>query len=306
MRKYIKRDSRKLKSVGFGLLSLLIFSACSDDQKFDATGIFEANDVIVSAEAGGVIQKFSVEEGYLIDKNKGVGSIDTTALHLQKEQIQAQITTILSQQPNVAIQLAALYAQLSKAKTESKRVQNLYHADAATRQQLDDGQARVKLLQKKIEGMKATLNTKTLHLSNKAHSLRIKIKQIDEKMRNHLIINPIDGRVLTTYVNQYEMTRLGSPLYKIADLSAMQLKAYITGNQFAELKLAQQVTVFVDDGNGGYRSYQGKVIWISDEAEFTPKTIMTKEERANLVYPIKVKVKNDGYLKIGMYGKIQF
>lgn len=291
--------------VGILFLSLILFS-CQEENSSDATGTFEAVETIIPAKANGILQKFAVEEGQKLEAGSLVGTIDTTKLHLQKRELQARIASVLSKKPNVAKQLAALRSQLQNVKTNQERISNLFQEGAATQKQLDDAHTKVEVVKEKISATESSLQITTSSLGKSTVPLSIQIAQIEERLQDHLIINPLNGKVLETYAEPYEMASRGKPLYKIADLSSLILRAYVTGNQFATLQLGQKVNVKVDDGKDSYRTYEGIITWISDEAEFTPKTIQTKEERANLVYAIKIKVKNDGYLKIGMYGEVEF
>lgn len=293
-------------SVRLFLLSLLFLSSCQNEETADAMGSFEAIETIVSAEASGVIEAFPIEEGQKLKKGALVGYIDSTELYLQKMELKARIEATLSKKPNIAKQLAALRTELENAKTNFHRITNLYEDGAATKKQLDDVQTLVNKVREQIRARESSLQIQSASLGKSAVPLTIQIEQIEEKLEDHKIINPVDGTVLTTYVEQYETTAKGMPLYKVADLSSLILRAYITGSQFSNIQLGQKLKVRVDDGKESYRAYTGKVVWISDEAEFTPKTIQTKAERANLVYAIKIKVENDGYLKIGMYGEVEF
>lgn len=297
----------KLKSNTIVLLIFLIaiVTSCQQEKPADATGTFVAEETIVSAEASGVLKEFVVETGHHLEKGEVVGHIDSTVLHLQKLSLRAKIEATLSKKPHAATQLAALHTQLKNAKINLNRIKNLIEDDAATQKQLDNAITRVKSINDQIKAKESSLNIQTVSLIKSTYPLKLQIKQIQERLKDHVIFNPVKGTVLTTYVEQYETVSTGMPLYKIADLSTMKLKAYVTGSQFADIKLGQEVTVKVDDGEGGYRKYTGIIIWISDEAEFTPKTIRTKDVRENLVYAIKVRVKNDGYLKIGMYGELE-
>lgn len=292
--------------------SLLLFASISllscnnDKNKFDASGTFEAIETIISSDANGTINAFNIEEGQLLESNQVIGTIDSTQLYLKKVQLEKQINALLSKKPNVNIQLAALNTQLSKANKEKNRISNLLRDGAATSKQLDDINADIEVLKKQIDAQKSSLSITSDGISNDANPLYIQVKQLEDQLQKCKIINKTKGTVLTKYAEVNEMTSQGKPLYKIADLSSIILRAYITGNQLPNIKLNQTVIVNTDDGKGGFKTTQGTITWISNKAEFTPKTIQTKDERANLVYAIKVKVKNDGSYKIGMYGEIKF
>lgn len=288
-------------------LAALLLASCTDDRSaYDASGTFEAVETIISAEASGVIQELNVQEGQLLQTGQMVGYIDSTQLHLKKRQLQAQIGAVLSRKPNVAIQLAALQEQLHQAIREQQRIANMAEADAATPKQLDDANAQVAVIKKQIAAQRSSLGITASSLTEEASPLEIQIAQLEDQLAKSRIVNPLEGTVLVKYAEANETATVGKPLYKIADLSSIILRAYVTGPQFTQIKLHQQVTVLVDDAAGKYREYEGIVEWISDKAEFTPKTIQTKDERENLVYATKIRVKNDSLLKIGMYGEVRF
>ncbi len=287
-------------------LSILLSSCKGNENEYDASGTFEATETIVSAEATGIIKAFNITEGDILKAGQRVGYIDSVQLYLQKEQLQAQIRALLGKKPHPSIQTAALQSQLKQAQHEQNRIANLLKADAATPRQLDDANAQVAIIQKQIEAQQSSLNITNSSLDKETLPLAIQIKALNDQLAKCDIINPVNGTVLTKYAEANEMTATGKPLYTIADLSTIILRAYITGDQFSSLKLNQQVKVLADDIAGKTKEYAGIVEWISDKAEFTPKTIQTKDERANLVYAIKIRVKNDGTLKIGMYGEVKF
>jgi HlyD family secretion protein len=234
-----------------------------------------------------------------------VGYVDSTQLYLKRKQLQAQIRAVLSKQPNISSQLAALLEELQQAEREQRRIANLLRSDAATQKQLDDATSQVNIVKRKISAQESTLGITTASLREETLPLQVQIEQLDDQLAKCRIINAVNGTVLTKYAEAFETTTTGKPLYKIADLSTIILRAYITGDQFSQVKLNQKVIVFVDDGDSGFKQYPGTVQWISDKAEFTPKTIQTKDERANLVYAVKIAVENDGLLKLGMYGEVK-
>ena len=289
------------------ILSLLMALACSNGNgDFDATGTFESEEIIVSSEAMGKLVMFQVEEGMQLKQNQIVGVVDTTQLHLKKKQLLSSITAVLSKQPDVNTQLAALQEQIKTAEVEKKRIENLVSLNAATTKQLDDINSQLEVLNKQYTATKSSLTITKQGLQSETLPLVAQVEQIQDQIKKSIIINPIDGTVLTRYAKPDEITSNGKALYKIANLSDMTLRAYVDGDQLGQIKLGQKVTVFVDKGDGKQKEMSGEIYWISSKAEFTPKTIQTKDERANLVYAIKVKVINDGYLKIGMYGEIKF
>jgi len=288
-------------------LAALFLMACSGHKNdFDASGTFEAVETIVSAEATGTLKLFNVDEGQTLKAGETVGAIDSVQLYLKKKQLQAQIGAVLSRRPDVAKQLASLQEQLKQAEREQQRLTRLVKADAATQKQLDDATTQVDVVKKQIDAQQSSLGITTSSLREEAAPIFVQVQQLDDQLAKCRIVNPVNGTVLAKYAEVNEMAVTAKPLYKIADLSTIVLRAYITGDQFAQVKLNQKVKVHVDDGKGNYKAYEGTIAWISDKAEFTPKTIQTKDERANLVYAVKINVTNDGFLKIGMYGEIKF
>jgi len=289
------------------ILATLLSASCTERQQaHDASGTFEAVETIISAEANGAIRALDVEEGQSLTAGQTVGYIDSTQLYLKKRQFQAQINAVLSKKPDIAVQMAALQEQLGQAVREQQRIASMAKADAATPKQLDDANAQVAVIKKQIAAQQSSLGINSSSITQEASPLEIQIAQLEDQLAKSRIVNPVNGTVLVKYAEVNEVVTVGKPLYKIADLSTIILRAYVTGPQFAQLRLNQQVTVLVDDADGNYREYQGTVEWISDKAEFTPKTIQTKDERENLVYAVKIRVKNDGLLKIGMYGEVRF
>ncbi len=296
----------KLLIIAF-ILSLTFLFACSNgDGDFDATGTFESEEIIVSSEAMGKLVMFKVEEGMNLKLNDIVGVVDTTQLHLKKKQLLASVKAVLSKQPDIATQLASLQKQIETAETEQTRINNLVKSNAATTKQLDDINSQLDVLRKQYNATKSSLTITKQGLQSETLPLTAQIEQIEDQIKKSYIINPVDGTVLTRYAKLNEVTSNGKALYKIANLSEMTLRAYVNGDQLGEIKLGQKVKVFVDKGEGDQKEMSGEIYWVSSKAEFTPKTIQTKDERANLVYAIKVKVINDGYLKIGMYGEVKF
>jgi HlyD family secretion protein len=288
-----------------GIVAFAMASCGNTENEFDATGTFEAVETIVPAQANGIIKEFKIEEGQDLNAGQVIGYIDTMQLSLKKKQLEAQISAVLSKKPNVSTETAALHEDLKQAKREKQRLENLVKADAATQKQLDDAGTHVDVVQKKIAALQTSLAHSTSSLSGEALALKAQIDQINDQLAKSNIINEVNGNVIEKYAEVNEMASNGKALYKIADLSTITLRVYITGGQLAKIKTGQKVKVFVDADAGNYKNYVGTIEWISNKAEFTPKTIQTKEERANLVYAVKIKVKNDGMLKIGMYGEIK-
>src|SRR5690606_2080908 len=297
----------KIKTIGLVAGIAIVLTACNDNKvSFDASGSFEAEETIISSEATGTIKQFSIEEGQIVEAGQEIGYIDSLQLYLKKKQLEAQVTAILGKKPNIPVQLSALQEQLKTTEKERTRVANLVKGDAATPKQLDDINAQIEVLKKQIEAQQSTLSISSEGLSKDIVPLQVQVEQLNDQLAKCKIINPANGTVLAKYAEANEMTTIGKPLYKIADLSNIILRAYITSNQLTKVKLNQKVKVLTDNGKGGYKETEGTVTWINDKAEFTPKTIQTKDERANMVYAVKIKVKNDGSYKIGMYGEIKF
>jgi HlyD family secretion protein len=307
----------RLLLLGAGLLAL----GCKNrNDLHDASGVFEADEVIVSSEVGGKILMFKPDEGTRLSAGDSVVVIDATNIRLQKEQVEASIDALTDKTTDVGPQVQLLKDQLAVQETqmanlerERQRFEKLVKADAATGKQLDDIISQIDQLRKQMnvtrQQIKVQLTitgTQNRGVLSEKEPLGKRVAQLDDQLKRSVVINPVNGTVLTKYAEAGEVTSPGKALYKVADLDILRLKAYLTGDQLATVKLGQTVTVAVDDGKGSFRNYESKLTWISDKAEFTPKTIQTKEERANLVYAVKIDVKNDGFLKIGMYGEVRF
>lgn len=285
---------------------VLLFISCGKtDSDFDAAGSFETTEILVSAEAQGRIMQFDIEEGQSVTENQIVGYIDSTQLFLKKEQLIASQKGLQSRRPDIRKQMAVLEQQIATAKTEKKRVENLLKANAATAKQLDDVNAQIAVLEKQLTASKTTLESTDEGMSSDNKALDIQIQQLEDQLAKCRIISPASGVVLTKYAEKGELAGTGKALFKLADLDNMILRAYITNEQLTQIKIGQKVTVTADFGEE-QKQYEGTISWVSAKSEFTPKTIQTRDERANLVYAIKVSVKNDGYLKIGMYGNVKF
>lgn len=295
-----------MKAHSLFIAALFVLASCNNkDTAYDASGTFEAVETIVSAEATGTIRQFNIQEGETIQAGATVGYIDSLQLHLKKKQLQAQIRAVLSKKPNVSKQLSALYEQLAHARNEQQRIERLLKSDAATKKQYDDAVSQAVVIEKQIDAQQSSLNITTTNLSEEALPLQAQIDQLNDQLKKCKIVNETGGTVLAKYAEAFEMATTGKPLYKVADVGNMILRAYVTGDQLPEIKIGKQVTVLVNAKDDQYKEYPGVVQWISDKAEFTPKTIQTKDERANLVYAVKISVKNDGVIKIGMYGDVK-
>ena len=286
------------------LLSLiLLISSCGKNEKrSDAYGNFEAVETIVSAEATGKLIDFNIEEGQLIEKDVTVGNIDADQLSLKKQQLEAQKNTIKTKFKNVFSQINVYREQKKVNQTEKNRIVRLLKDDAATTKQLDDVNGNLNILDKQIASIESQNSTTIEEMKG----IDAQLEQIQDQINKSAVINPVKGTVLMKLAEQSEIVNYGKPLYKIADISVMELRVYVSGEQLPGIKLGQMVRVLIDSGKGGFRELEGTISWISSKSEFTPKIIQTKEERVNLVYAVKVRVANDGSLKIGMPGEVVF
>ena len=283
-----------------------MFAACASKNKnYDASGMFEATEVIISAEITGKILTLNIIEGKKIESSQIIGLIDTTQLYLQKVQLLQSKKQVGARKQNVNTQLASLEEQLAYQQREKMRIEKLIAAKAGNTKQLDDIDAQIAIIQKQIAATKENLEKSNQGVLDNTGLVDAQIAAINDQISKAYIKSPFSGTVLVKYAEAGEVTTMGRPLFKIADLDHIYLRAYITSAQLTQIKLEQQVKIYSDFGKKEYREYDGIITWISSEAEFTPKTIQTKDERANLVYPIKILVKNDGYLKIGMYGDVR-
>ena len=286
-------------------LTLLVSSCGTSDKEFDATGIFEATEVTVSAEATGRLMTFDVTEGSRVNADRQVGLIDTIQLQLKAEQVGATRESFANQRPNVQAQVAAMRQQLVKAQLERTRTAALLKDGAATRKQMDDADNAVRVLKSQLEAQVSMLNNSARSLNSQMSGADIQRYQVLDQLKKCHITSPITGTILEKYAERGEFAVIGKPLFKVADVDQMYLRAYITSAQLAKVKVGQRVKVFSDYSTDTRKSYDGTVTWISSRAEFTPKTILTDDERADLVYAVKIAVKNDGYIKIGMYGEVK-
>jgi len=298
-----------MKNLKYILASIVIagLSSCGNNSdSYDATGAFEATEILVSAEVNGKIMTFTPQEGDRIDAGAIVGYIDTTQLYLKKMQLVAGLKSVDVRKPDIRKQIAALEQQIATARSEQQRMENLVKAKAGNQKQVDDIVNNIRFLQKQLDAQYSSLSKTSGGADMEAEGIQFQVMQLDDQLQKSRLSNPITGTVLVKYAEAGEITTLGKPLYKIADTDLLYLRAYITADQLSKLKLGQKVTVNADYGKDEQRSYAGIITWISDKAEFTPKGIQTKDERANLVYAIKISVKNDGFIKIGQYGEVVF
>ncbi len=316
-----------MRPVRFSLVVLFIglfpLAGCTDGDGADAHGNFEAEEVTVSSEAGGQLLRFTVEEGDRLPagtrgtaasrdalprpeesaRRAEVGLVDTTSLALQRRELKARRQSVRSKMTSVQAEVAVLSERLRAARRELERVRTLHEGDAAPSQKVDRAEDEVRVLEKRIEATR----TQTASLRDEIDAINEKIAQVNERIRKSRIVNPVGGTVLETYVEEGEVVRTGEPLYKIASLDTLTLRAYVSGGQLSSVKLGQKAQVLIDDGSEGQQSLPGRVTWIADEAEFTPTPIQTKEERVDFVYAVKLRVPNpEGAIKIGMPGDVMF
>lgn len=309
-----------MKKYIVGLFGIFLAACSNKNGDFDAQGVFETEEVMVSAEIPGKLLSFSVQEGDSLQQNQPVALLDSMGLVLQKAQLQASVKALNEKTIDVNPQIE-LYkkqydvqsVQLKNLQFEKNRIQELLKSDAATRKQMDDLVFQIESLEKQmtvtqqlIKVQQNNTSTQNRSILSEAEPLQKRIDGVEDQLRKSTVINPLSGVVLNTYAEEGEVVGAGKPLYKIADINTMILRVYVTGDQLSALKIGQMVKVYVDQDKDSYKSYDGKIIAIANKAEFTPKTIQTKDERANLVYALKLQVKNDGYLKIGMYGEVKF
>jgi HlyD family secretion protein len=286
------------------MMALTLVSCTNNEETTIAEGSLEANQVFVSAEGNGRIVSFEAVEGSLVAKGQVLGEIDHQQLLLQRKQLLASQKRVESQKPDVQVQLAPLQDQLATAKTEQERITRLFKADAASQKQLDDINAQVRTMSSQLAAQRLSLEQSVQSIESELASLSFQIAQLDDQIAKCTITSPIDGVLLTSYALAGEFTSIGRALFTVADLEHVYLRAYISADQLTTFKLGDTVTVAVDYGASEKKFYTGTLSWISEKAEFTPKTVQTRDERATLVYAIKVSLVNDGYLKLGMYGAI--
>lgn len=292
-----------MKRMVYIVVAMLVVS-CGSKAKFDAQGTFEATEVVVSSEAAGRILCFDIEEGMTVDAGTQLGAIDSVQLHLQRKQLMAQQSALIGSRPDVQKQVATLREQISKQRSELRRVDNMLKDGAATQKQYDDIEAQIKILESQLDASLSTLNKNSVTIDSNAAALEAQIAALDDRIAKCRIVSPVSGSVLVKYAEAGELATMGKPLMKIADLDNIYLRAYFTSEQLANVNIGDEVTVVADFGGEQRYNYVGRIMWVSSESEFTPKTIQTKDSRANLVYAVKIAVKNDGRLKIGLAGEV--
>lgn len=296
----------KISRIITAAIAVTTLMACGADTDYDATGTFESTEVTVSAEQNGRLVWFDIEEGDTVEACREIGLIDTVQLYLKACQIGATKTVYASQRPEIEKQIAATRQQIDKAKLEYDRYTGLVRDGAANQKQLDDAKSQLAVLQKQLAAQLSSLNTSTNSLNAQMSTADVEKLQVMDQLAKCHVYSPISGTVLEKYAEPGEFASVGKPLFKIADIRQMYLRAYVTTAQLQSVKIGQQATVYADYGDGERREYKGTVTWISSKSEFTPKTILTDDERADLVYAVKIAVDNDGYIKIGMYGEVKF
>ena len=288
-------------------IAALLLAACGNSEKeYDATGTFEATETTVSAEQNGTLLTFAINEGDEIEAGSEVGLIDTTQTWLKLQQARATQEVYQSQKPDMEKQTSATRQQLAKAQAEQQRYKELVADGAAPSKMLDDATNQVQVLQRQLAAQLSSLSTNTNALSKQMAATEVQIDQLRDQLRKCHIKAPLKGTVLEKYAERGEFVAVGKPLFKMADMEQVYIRAYVTSAQLQSIRTGQQVKVFADYGDGKKQEYDGTVSWISSRSEFTPKTILTDDERADLVYAVKVRVKNDGFIKIGMYGEVKF
>lgn len=286
------------------IAAMLVAVSCGKESEFDAQGTFEATEVVISSEANGKILDFDVVEGSIVETDKPVGAIDSVQLHLQRKQLLAQHSALLGSRPDIKKQVASLREQIAKHKSELRRVENMLKDGAATQKQYDDIEAQVKILETQLDATLSTLDKNTTTINNNLLALEAQIAALDDRISKCRIVSPVSGTVLVKYAQAGELATVGKPLMKVADLDKIYLRAYFTSEQLAKVNLGDEVSVVADFGGDERYNYAGRIEWISSESEFTPKSIQTKDSRANLVYAVKIAVENDGRLKIGLAGEV--
>lgn len=315
-------------------LSVIVLSCNNNQNPYDATGIFECDEIIVSAEATGRILELKIEEGSVLAKDSVVGKIDPIQYELQADQITSSIKAVeaktIPDLPQIRIlesqknaqeeQIRVIQLQLKNAKYEKERIEKLVKSNAAPGKQLDDvlsqvdilsqqlklAESQIQVTQQQIKSQKEIISAQNKGIRSESEPLQKRMEMAQDYLRKSKITNPVAGSVLLLYMHEGEVATIGKPIYKIGNLEQMTLRAYLDGSQLSKVKLNQQVTLYVDFGENEVKNYSGTITWISDKAEFTPKTIQTKKERSNLVYAIKIRVPNDGFLKLGMYSEVKF
>lgn len=296
-----------MKKIMILATGLVVLASCGNkDVDYDASGVFETTEVLVSARGTGEIISLNIEEGQQVKANEELGRLDVTQLELKKDQLKSGKSAATSRKLNTAQQVASINQQIQNLQREKRRFEALLKDGAATQKQVDDIGYQIAVLQKQLSAVNEQVSTANTSIDGQSAGFDAQIGQVDDMLRQAIITSPIDGVILSKYAEQGEFAAPGRALFKVADVSQMRLRAYITADLLTNVKIGQKVKVYADQGDKGRKEYEGTVSWISSEAEFTPKTIQTRDERSNLVYAVKVDVKNDGIIKRGMYGDVKF
>lgn len=294
----------KIQKITAILCVSALLTSCIESQRPDASGTFETVETVVSSEIAGRLLEFKVEEGFNLKEGDIVGKIDDLQYRLQVENLRAQIEALKHRTPEVALQLAGLEERLRKQFLEKERTEKLIAAKSENTKKLDDINSEIKYLKDSIAASKSTLDKQVAEIFATIKSLEVQIQQAQDSISKSVIKNPLNGTVIVKYAEANEVTSFGKPLYKIANLNDMRLRAYFSAADLSKLKIGQSLRVIADFGENQTREYEGVLIWVSEKSEFTPKGIRTRDERADLVYATKIAVKNDGYLKIGQYAEV--
>lgn len=286
--------------------TLAVAASCSGEKNFDATGTFEATEVTVSSEANGRILSLNIEEGDSITANTQIGAIDSVQLYLTKMQLQKSGHSVSASRPDISKQIAATKEQIAKQKREKHRIENLLKAGAATTKQLDDINSYIRVLENQLAAQMSSLRNSAESIDAQSSAVDIQIAQAEDRLSKCRIVSPVSGTILDKYAEAGELASAGRPLFKVADLSKVYVRAYVTSAQLSKVKIGQKVNITAQFGGKENRKYEGRITWISNQSEFTPKSIQTNDTRADLVYAIKASVENDGYIKIGTYAEVRF
>lgn len=288
------------------VIAIILFGCSNYSDVADAYGNFEATEILISSEANGKLLEFNIEEGDDFKVGERIGLIDTIPLYLKKRQLQARIEALNTKTLNIPSQINVLIERKNVIEREKQRIENLFKEGAATQKQLDDINGEIDVINKELKANKERLETNNRGLLSEILPIEWQIEEINDQINKSILINPTNGIVLNKYAEQYEILNYGKPLYQIADITALFLRAYVGGDMLNQIKLGQDVKVYIDEGKDDLKEYNGILSWISEKAEFTPKIVQTKEERVNLVYAVKIRVENDGSIKIGMPGEVKF
>ena len=296
-----------MKKVLFLAMGLAVLAGCSNkDVNYDASGVFETTEVLVSARGTGEIIALNIEEGQHVSANEMLGYLDTTQLELKKELLNANKHAATSRRLNTSQQVASLQQQIANLRREQTRFEAMLKDGAVTQKQVDDIGYQIAVLERQLTAVNEQVSSANSSIDNQSEGFDAQIGQVNDMLRQAIITSPIDGIILSKYAEQGEFAAPGRALFKVADVSKMRLRAYITADLLTNVQIGQKVKVYADQGKDGRKEYEGTVSWIASEAEFTPKTIQTRDERSNLVYAVKIDVTNDGLIKRGMYGDVKF